>query len=220
MSETEKTPIERAIDFAAMRHMSPQLAELATAQFAALREEIIRITLERDSARAFGRGTAKMALELASAIENAAPGRKEGRSGWDHTTQPQAGAAPSFTVSEKVAHIEHELGECARIAKEAIPDTERETPACLVGALATRFEHEREARKINLRRIRELEEAQAHPKATAAALADVVEYLHNTGVCESPSCLIWGHLAQLLRQRGFANGEIFDEHFKGTSLEC
>ncbi len=50
-------------------------------------------------------------------------------------------------------------------------------------------------------------------------LRNVEIHLANTGPCDSPSCLLWGHLATMLRQDGLAKGEPFDEHFKGTSLE-
>lgn len=66
---------------------------------------------------------------------------------------------------------------------------------------------------------RKLEDALAGVGAPARALTDIQIHLANTGPCDSPSCLLWGHLAAMLRRAGYAQGPIFDEHFEGTSLE-
>lgn len=49
-----------------------------------------------------------------------------------------------------------------------------------------------------------------------AVIADIECILEGEGGCES--CLLWSHIAQVMRQRGFAQGGVFDEHFTGTSL--
>lgn len=66
---------------------------------------------------------------------------------------------------------------------------------------------------------RKIEAEKARADKAEATLKQIEIHLANTGACDSPSCLLWGHLAQLLRQDGYAKGPPFDEHFKGTSME-
>lgn len=65
-------------------------------------------------------------------------------------------------------------------------------------------------------RARMYKNARSELAELRAAVADVESVLDGEGACDS--CLLWSHIAQMLRQRGFATGAVFDEHFEGTSL--